>query len=139
MRITTFLLFLAFSAIAHAKYGNVLAGDVVRVYDGDTITVNVPQWSDIIGDEIGVRVRGVDTPEIRGDCEVEKEKAKEARDYVRARLEGADQVILENIERGKYFRVVATVRVDGESLADILLDRGLGREYGGGSRAGWCE
>jgi len=68
-----------------------------------------------------------------------KKKAREARGYVRARLEGADQVILEEIERGKYFRVVATVMIDGENIAEELIDRRLGREYEGGSRAGWCD
>jgi len=122
-----------------AEYGNVLVGDIARVYDGDTITVNVPQWPDIVGEEVGIRVRGIDTPEIRGGCEAEEKKAREARGYVRARLEGADQVILEEIERRKYFRVVATVMIDGENIAEELIDRRLGREYEGGSRAGWCD
>ena len=139
MRLITAILALALSAAAHAEYGSVVVDEYVRAYDGDTVTVSVDDWPDVIGDEISVRVRGVDTPEIRGDCPAEKERARAARDFVRERLDSADQVELRQIERGKYFRVVATVMVDGRDLADALTDRGLGREYGGGSRAGWCD
>lgn len=57
------------------------------------------------------RVRGVDTPEIRGRCEAEKTKAREARDYVAGLLAAAQQIELRNVARGKYFRLVADVVV----------------------------
>jgi len=35
--------------------------------------------------------------------------------------------------------VVAEVFLDGgESLADKIIGQGLGREYHGGARVGWC-
>ena len=42
------------------------------------MTVNIPGVHPLLGNEIGIRVRGIDTPEIRGKCEFEKRKAKEA-------------------------------------------------------------
>ena len=52
----------------------------------------------------------------------------------------AERVDLKNIERGKYFRIVADVIVDGESLADILIETGLAVPYDGGTKGkDWCE
>ena len=49
-------------------YGTIEISNVVRVYDGDTFFVNVDSWPDVIGRKIGIRVNGIDTPEIRGKC-----------------------------------------------------------------------
>ena len=57
---------------------------VTDVYDGDTFTVDADVWPDI-GWTGSVRVRNVDTPEIRGDCDQEQRLAIAARDYVRKR------------------------------------------------------
>ena len=46
---------------------------------------------------------------------------------------------LTNATLGKYAgRVVADVWVGGEKLSDLLITEGLGREYHGGAREGWC-
>jgi len=67
----------------------------------------------VFGDDINIRVAGVDTPEIRGKCPAEKALAIEARDRVRELLTNAKTIDLLNVERGKYFRLVASVRIDG--------------------------
>ena len=56
---------------------------VVSVYDGDTLTVEAAPWPGLTA-RTGVRVAGVDTPEIRGKCQAEKDMAIRARDFVRA-------------------------------------------------------
>ena len=61
-------------------------------------------------------MNGVDTPEIRGKCQYEKNLALEARDFVRAKLANAKDIKLTNLQRGKRFRGVANVAVDGISL-----------------------
>lgn len=118
---------------------SVTVSEVVRVYDGDTITVDVAEWPTIVGDDIGVRIRGVDTPELRGKCDDEKTAARLAREFTRAMVMNAEIVTLSDIERGKYFRIVADVYADGVSVSDSLIERGFGRVYDGGSRKGWCH
>ena len=55
-------------------------------------------------------------------------------------LTDAEQITLRNLGRGKYFRIVADVYVDGENLADILIDAGMAVRYGGGKKTfKWCE
>ena len=68
---------------------------------------DIEGWPAIVGDNIPVRVSGVDTPEIRGHCDVEKSQARKARDYVADLLFDARRIELRAIEHGKYFRLVA--------------------------------
>ena len=48
---------------------------------------------------------------------------------------------LTNITLGKYAgRIIADVSLaDGRSLAALVIGAGLGREYDGGTRLGWCD
>ena len=48
----------------------------LHCYDGDTCTFTLPGIHPFFGEKISVRIRGIDTPEIRGQCEAEKRKAK---------------------------------------------------------------
>ena len=109
---------------------------VVSVYDGDSLTVDTEPWPGLTA-RTKVRVAGVDTPEIRGKCQTEKDMAIQARDFVRATV-GAT-VRLTNIRLGKYAgRVIADVWVRGRKLSDLLITENLGRPYHGGRREGWC-
>ncbi|WP_420246096.1 MULTISPECIES: thermonuclease family protein [unclassified Maridesulfovibrio] len=110
---------------------------VVSVYDGDTFTADIDEFPPLIGKKIGIRVAGIDTPEMR-DKRIEiKALAVKARDYVRAVLAQAKVIELRNLRRGKYFRIVADVYVDGASLAEGLLSLGLAHPYDGGRKVGW--
>ena len=135
------LLFLAISSFTQAKpqYGTVTVSKVISVYDGDTFRVNIDSLPPIVGKNIRIRVNGIDTPEIRGKCQYEKNLALEARDFVRAKLANAKEIKLTNLQRGKYFRVVANVLVDGVSLGQELLDNKLAYEYSGGKKSSWCK
>lgn len=124
------------AALAEILQGPIVA-DVVSNYDGDTITVRAHIWPGQTV-ETGVRVEGVDTPEIRGKCPKERRLAVVARDMTK-RLVGA-RVQLRDIRPGKYAgRVVARVFIsDGQDLAEVLIQNALGRPYAGGKRKGWC-
>lgn len=121
--------------------GNTLRiNNIVRVYDGDTFYVNLKGVPDIFGDTLGNRINGIDTPEIRGSDVCVKKIAYAARDYAKKLLTEAKTVELKNVERGKYFRVVADVYVNGESLADLMIKKGYAKPYDGGTKSDWvCE
>ena len=122
------------------SFGNYQGAIYVRNYDGDTITFNLPSLHPIIGDKISIRVNGIDTPEIRGKCEKEKYDAKQAKEIVSNILKNAEHITLKNMKRGKYFRIAADVVVDGENLADVLIDAGMAVRYDGGKKThNWCE
>lgn len=124
--------------LSSGAWADDLPVEVVRVYDGDTVTVNVPVWPDIVGREIGVRIRGIDAPEIRGKCKQEKRAAVRARDAAAGFLAGSQQVSIVDPQRGKYFRIVADIRADGMLLSQWMLSNGHAREYAGKGRSSWC-
>jgi len=76
---------------------------------------------------------------MRGKCEAEKILARQAKQYTVALLRSGKVIELKNTQRGKYFRILANVIIDGESLADSLVSNGLARRYDGGKRDGWCD
>lgn len=133
------LLYTVGTAVALAADDAILVSKVVRVYDGDTFFANVEAWPNLLGDTIGVRIRGIDTPEIRTKCTTEKKVGYQAKALVDTLLMKADRVVIENLGRGKYFRVVADVWADEVNVADTLLKSGLALPYDGGTKVDWCE
>ena len=131
--------FLSLNTYAVKQYGSVTVSKVISVYDGDTFRVNIDSLPPIVGKNIPVRLEGVDTPEINGKCQYEKDLALEARDFVRSKLSNAVEILLNDLQRGKYFRIVAKVYIDGVSLEEELLQNGLAYQYNGGKKSNWCK
>lgn len=119
------------------EYHAVQVVQYVSCYDGDTVTVNVPAWPAIVGDRIGVRVFGIDTPEMRDSRPEIRVLAVRARNFVRALLSAASVVELRHVMRDKYFRLLGEVWADGVSLGQMLLSLGLARPYDGGTKLPW--
>lgn len=86
----------------------------LRVLDGDTF--------DAGGERI--RIRGVDTPEMRGP---ERELAQAAKGELERLLKGGYQ--LQRTGKDKYGRTVADVIVGGKNVALTLIESGHGRAY----------
>jgi len=137
--LATVLFFIATSSVAGATCYDWLLRTDRPAYDGDTLYITMPGLPPELS-EMLVRVAGVDTPEIKGKCEVEKTLAIQARDFVTQSLKEAHSVAFCNPKWGKYGkRVIADVVIDGKNLAATLIENGLGRPYGGGRRKGWCS
>ncbi|MDC1447652.1 thermonuclease family protein [Candidatus Thioglobus sp.] len=135
-----FICFLGvFTAQAAPEYGTAIVSKVISVYDGDTFRVDIDSLPPIVGKNIPIRLNGVDTPEIRGKCQYEKDLALKARDFVRNKLANAKEIKLTKLQRGKYFRVVADVMIDGVSLETELLENKLAYKYSGGKKSSWCN
>lgn len=113
---------------------------VVSVYDGDTFRVKIPGVHKFFGDEISVRVRGIDAPEIKTKNWCESVKAEHAAKMARNLL-SKGKVHLINVKKGKYFRLVATVRIGRKNLANELLKHNLAVKYDGGTKpnVNWCK
>lgn len=112
----------------------------VRNYDGDTVTINIPSVHPLLGSEIGLRIEGIDTPEIRGSNQCEKDKAKEAKAFVENMIKKGSKLMVRDAKRGKYFRIVGELVVDGKSVGEALLKAGLAVPYDGGTKpkVDWC-
>ena len=112
---------------------------VIDVIDGDTVRVRVTVW---LGQSLEtlVRIKGIDTPEKRSQCDHEKQQADKARQRLSS-LIGDRNIILYDIHAGKYAgRVLAAVRtLDGQDIAENMLAAGLARPYHGKKRHSWCS
>ena len=115
---------------------NITSGRVVKVYDGDTITVATNVVNDNVSDtfyRFSVRIRGIDCPELRTKNSSEKECAKIAR---RAVINTVYHkiVTLTNVSYDKYGRILADVSIDDVSVSKMLLDKRLAVSYNGGTK-----
>jgi len=118
----------------------VTAGFVIKVYDGDTITVaaRLP-YADSPLYRFPVRLRGIDSPEIRGKTPAERAAAVAARDALAARIFGRT-VELRNTGSEKFGRLLADVYVsDAQSLNDWMIANGFAVKYDGGKKDEFVE
>ena len=129
-------------------------GKVVKVYDGDTITVATPldnTRAPIY--RFSVRLRGIDSPEIRGSSLKEKAAALAARDALSAKVLN-QMVFLQNIDTEKYGRVLADVYLEEpgsgsglskgpgaekQSISEWMLENYYAVAYDGGAKAGFTS
>ena len=127
-------------AISNKNFGSVTVSEVTSIYDGDTFRANIAEYPEIIGYRMGIRVNGIDTPEMRGKCQQEKVLARKAKQFTVAKLRAAKTIELRNMKRGKYFRIVADVYVDNQNLGDMLIEEDLAVAYNGGHKGkDWCQ
>ena len=117
-------------------------GQVIKVYDGDTITIasKLPYDSSPLY-RLSVRLNGIDTPEIKGKTADEKQVAKEARDDL-AGLIMNKQIRLENVESEKYGRILADVYLGDLHINKWLIDNRYAVAYSGGTKTrpeNWVE
>ena len=118
------------------NYGVVRVSRVKSVYDGDTFKVDIDQWPAVIGLDMAIRLLGIDTPELRGSDPNEKALGYEAKAFLIELLD-ANDIILMNVQRGKYFRIVADVIADGKNISKEMIKAGFAYEYYGGTRRDW--
>jgi len=119
------LLSFILSAYKPLKEHNFTGVQYLRNYDGDTVTVNIFEVHPLLGREIGVRIMGIDTPEIG-----ESEKAIAAKIYLESLMESAKQIDLKGCTRGKYFRIVCDILVDGSSVSEMIIKEGHSKNLG---------
>jgi micrococcal nuclease len=103
-------------------------GKVIKVYDGDTITIaaKLPNTDGPIY-RFSVRLNGIDTPEIRGKSEAEKELAYFVRDALSEKIMG-------NVANEKYGRILADVYLEEQHINGWLVDENFAVYYDGGKK-----
>lgn len=109
------------------------------VIDGDTIRGDIVNLPDVFGKAISIRLDGVDTPELKGSCVAEIQKALKAREFTTKFLFGTTKLEIVNPKRDKYFRLVASIQVNGVDLGSELLKNGLAKPYFGLTKQPWCD
>lgn len=136
LALTVLLLFLGVPAFSPAEdLSNV---KWLTCYDADTCSFNILLPA-VFGTDIGVRMSGIDAPEIKGKCAQEKLLAIQARDFLLTQMRAAKTMILQNVFRDKYFRIEGTVVADAVNLNQLMVQKGYAVLYPGtGPRHDWC-
>lgn len=101
-------------------YPDVKVSRLLRVIDGDTFACDIDEHSAIAGKNISIRLRGINTPELRSKSEKERKSANLEKQRLSGLLNNAHVIELRNIDRDKYFRIDADVYIDGEPLLPKL-------------------
>lgn len=126
-----------FAGEKEKSFGCAIVSEITSIYDGDTFRCNISGYPEIIGERIPIRINGIDTPELRDNRDHVKQLARQAKQHTVQRLREARKIELCNMKRGKYFRIVADVFVDGQDLGQELIQKGLAKPYDGGKKPDW--
>lgn len=109
---------------------------VIRVYDGDTFFCNIPYLHFLIGSNISVRIRGIDTAEIRGGTAETKALAQKSKEALIKLFENRT-ITLYNLNRDKYFRILADVKADDIEVKEYMVKNGYAKKYDGDKKESW--
>jgi micrococcal nuclease len=136
------LLVLSFAMMSVAVQANPYDMVVTKVTDGDTIRVATPWLPPELGDDIAIRILGIDTPEKGGRAQCEKEAAlgEEATNFAKSVIKVGDTVQVNILQWDKFGgRINADVFVNGQNFAQMQIDKGLAVPYDGGKKDSWCK
>jgi len=98
---------------------------VTKVYDGDTITVDIDLGFEVWLRGQKLRLSGIDTPEVRGSSRAEGIRS---RDALRSKILQKNITIMSH-GRGKYGRWLAEIFLDDVNLNQWLLSEGFAKPY----------
>ena len=108
-------------------------------YDGDTCYVIAPTLPEPL-QKMRVSILGIDTPEMRAECEEEEKLALKGREFANRMFRAAEKIEFANLKWDKYGgRVLVDVYLDGKLYKDEIINAGLARPYDGGTKESWCE
>lgn len=128
-------LFIIFCYCYSVEYSDTITDfTIIKVRDGDTFMINIPNIPDVFGKNIAVRIRGIDTPELNDSREEIRKISIQAKEELEKLLTSGEKVILYNLGRDKYFRLLASVRVGNVDIAEYLIKKGLAKSYNGGAK-----
>ena len=108
-------------------------GYVIKVYDGDTITIATRVHNDKTMYRFSVRLNGIDCPEMKTYNKSEKTVAIMAKNRV-IELIYKKKVILKDVKMEKYGRLLANVYYNNTCINELLVKERLALKYDGGKK-----
>ena len=114
--------------------------NILKVVDGDTVDVDIDLGFGVWLRNERVRLAGIDAPESRTSDAVEKVFGQAAKDRVSSLL-GAEATLISQISKsgdnikGKFGRIIGNFKtINGEVVADVLMNEGHAVAYNGGDK-----
>ena len=108
----------------------------VRCLAADTCLLTNPSPRTTLGEDVMVKLAGVEAPSLKGRCEQESALAHNAQDLLHVTLSQASDIDLyPHYVLG--LQTVGRVVADGQDLSSLLIEQGLAVKYAGGDQD-WC-
>lgn len=104
----------------------ITSGKVIKVYDGDTITIvsKLPYPESLLY-KFRVRLARINAPELKTQESIE---ALNSRDFLASMV--LDKTVeLKSVRTDKYGRILAEVYCDNINMSDLLLEKGYAVVY----------
>ncbi len=116
-------------------YPNIKIGRVIKVYDGDTITIaaRIPKSKDRKIYKFNIRLNRIDCPEIKTTNITEKKYGLKIRDILNEKIMNK-MIKLKIINTDKYGRYLAEISYKKENINNWLLDNKYAIYYDGGKK-----
>ena len=108
-------------------------GKVIKVYDGDSITIAAKPYANYPVYRFSIRLNGIDTPELRTSNENEKKHGIIARDALKEKI--LDKIVtLKNVDSEKYGRLLADIYLGDENICQWMIEQNYAIRYDGGTK-----
>lgn len=111
--------------------GLIKTAKVIKVYDGDTITVVFKHNDEY--NKWNCRIYGIDTPEIKSQNPEEKKAGIIARDFLK-NLILEKIVTIECLDFDKYGRLLANIFYNDKNIMKIMIENNYAKLYFGGTK-----
>lgn len=107
---------------------------VVKVYDGDTITVAFKYFGKYY--KFNCRLLGIDTPELKSKNEHEKMLAEKAKSFLIDSIYNR-KVKIQTRKWDKYGRLLVVVYLNFANINSHMIQQGFAKEYDGKTKSNW--
>jgi len=113
---------------------------ITKIVDGDTVDIDLDLGFGVWLRDERVRHNGIDTPESRTSDKIEKVFGLAAKERLNSLL-GGEAILLSQVTKGgenmkgKFGRILGNFRtMNGENVADVLMNEGHAVAYNGGDK-----
>jgi len=113
---------------------------IVKIVDGDTVDIDLDLGFGVWLRDERVRIMGIDTPESRTSDKIEKVFGLAAKARLDSLL-GGEAILLSQVTKGgenmkgKFGRILGNFKtINGDNVADILMNEGHAVAYNGGDK-----
>ena len=113
---------------------------VKKVYDGDTITVDIDAGFDIWVRNVSIRLNHIDSPELKSKNELEAKAGKKVQEILSKILLDKSIIIKTSKDKNdKFGRLLGEISHLGFDINAHLINQGLVKRYEGDKKTLWTN
>jgi endonuclease YncB( thermonuclease family) len=112
---------------------------ILKVTDGDTVVVDIDIGDGLEQRKRTIRLDNIDTPEMKGASQKERDLALKAKQFVESKLAiGQEYMFVSTKKKDKYDRALGIIQdAEGKDISTQLIQLGLAYNYTGGTKRDW--